>query len=91
MTAPAVAGIDGNGLLTMEKVLALKLNADWVILSACNSCAGAAAGAEAATGLGQAFFYARARALLLTNLAVYSDAAAKLVTDISRRQAADSH
>ena len=59
----AVAGVEGDGLLTMEEILALKLDADWVVLSACNTGAGAGAGAEAASGLGRAFFYAgKARA-----------------------------
>ena len=63
LTAPDVAGVKGDGLLTMEKILALKLDADWVVLSACNTAAGAGAGAEAASGLGSAFFYAGTRAL----------------------------
>ena len=90
MTAPEVAGIDGDGLLTMEKVMTLKLNADWVVLSACNTGTGAGAGAEAASGLGRAFFYAGARTLLLTNWPVHSASASELVTDIFRRQAADA-
>jgi len=32
----------------MEEILSLKLDADWVVLSACNTGAGAGAGAEAA-------------------------------------------
>ena len=67
LTAPQVAGVKGNGLLTMEKILALKLDADWAVLSACNTAAGAGPGAEAASGLGMAFFYAGTRALLVTN------------------------
>ena len=89
LTAPAVAGVGGDGLLTMEKILALKLDADWVVLSACNTATGAAAGAEAASGLGQAFFYAGTRALLVTNWSVHSQSARDLVTDLFRRQAAD--
>ena len=71
LTAPKVAGIDGSGLLTSEDILALKINADWVVLSACNTAAGAGAGAEAASGLGRAFFYAGTRALLVTNWSVH--------------------
>jgi CHAT domain-containing protein len=89
LTAPKVAGINGNGLLTMEDILALKLNADWVILSACNTGAGAGVGAEAASGLGRAFFYAGARALLVTNWSVHSQSARELITDVFRRQATD--
>ncbi len=89
LTAPDVAGIKGDGLLTMEKILALKLDADWVVLSACNTSAGAGAGAEAASGLGSAFFYAGTRALLVTNWSVQSASARELITDIFRRQKAD--
>jgi CHAT domain-containing protein len=89
LTAPDVAGIEGDGLLTMEEVLALKLDADWVVLSACNTSAGAGEGAEAVSGLGRAFFYAGTRTLLVTNWSVYSAPAAAIVTDLFRRQAAD--
>jgi CHAT domain-containing protein len=89
LTAPAVAGVSGDGLLTMEKILALKLDADWVVLSACNTAAGAGAGAEAASGLGQAFFYAGTRTILVTNWSVHSASARVLVSDLFRRQAAD--
>jgi CHAT domain-containing protein len=89
LTAPDVAGVKGDGLLTMEKILALKLDADWVVLSACNTAAGAGAGAEAASGLGSAFFYAGTRALLVTNWSVHSASARELMTDLFRRQRAD--
>ena len=87
LSAPSVTGEDGDGLLTMEEILGLKLDADWVILSACNTGAGAGAGAEAASGLGRAFFYAGTRALLVTNWSVHSQSARQLVTDLFRRQA----
>jgi CHAT domain-containing protein len=90
MTAPDVGRHDGDGLLTMEEILALKLDADWVVLSACNTGAGAGAGAEAASGLGRAFFYAGTRAILVTNWSVHSASARELVTDLFRRQAADA-
>ena len=51
--------------------------------------AGTAAGAEAASGLGRAFFYAGTRALLLTNWSVHSESARALITDLFRRQAED--
>jgi CHAT domain-containing protein len=89
LTAPQVAGVPGNGLLTMEKILLLKLDADWVVLSACNTASGAAAGAEAASGLGRAFFYAGTRALLVTNWSVHSASARELITGLFRRQSAD--
>ena len=89
LSAPAVAGIGGDGLLTMEEILQLKLDADWVVLSACNTGAGSGAGAEAASGLGRAFFYAGTRAILVTNWSVHSQSAKDLVTDLFKRQADD--
>jgi CHAT domain-containing protein len=89
LSAPAVAGVGGDGLLTMEEILTLKLDADWVVLSACNTGAGAGAGAEAASGLGRAFFYAGTKALLVTNWSVHSQSARELVTDLFKRQADD--
>lgn len=89
LSAPSVAGIDGDGLLTMEEILALKLNADWVVLSACNTASGAGAGAEAVSGLGRAFFYAGTRALLVSNWPVETVSARTLTTDLFRRQAED--
>jgi CHAT domain-containing protein len=89
LSAPDVAGVAGDGLLTMEEILALKLDADWVVLSACNTGTGAGAGAEAASGLGRAFFYAGTRAILVTNWSVHSQSARELVSDLFRRQSAD--
>src|SRR4029077_15091139 len=89
LTAPQVAGVEGDGLLTLEKILSLKLDADWVVLSACNTAAGAAAGAEAASGLGRGFFYAGTRAVLVTNWSVHSESARELMTDLFKRQAND--
>jgi CHAT domain-containing protein/Tfp pilus assembly protein PilF len=69
-----------DGLLTASEVAQLKLNADWVVLSACNTIAGDKPGAEALSGLARAFFYAGARALLVTHWAVDSEAATRLTT-----------
>ena len=89
LSAPEVAGVPGDGLLMMEEILALKLDADWVVLSACNTGAAAGAGAEAASGLGRAFFYAGTRAILVTNWSVHSQSARELVADLFARQTAD--
>jgi CHAT domain-containing protein len=58
----------------------VKLNADWVVLSACNTAAGNRPGAEALSGLARAFFYAGAHALLVSHWAVESEAAQRLMT-----------
>lgn len=86
LTAPKVAGAEGDGLLTQEEILSLKLNADWVVLSACNTAAGEGAGSEAVSGLGRAFFYAGARALLVSNWPVETRSARELMTGLFRRQ-----
>ncbi len=81
LSSPLVTGDDNNdGLLTMGEVLGLKLNADWVVLSACNTAAGDGQGAEAISGLGRAFFYAGTRALLVSNWPVHSAATTELMT-----------
>jgi CHAT domain-containing protein/Tfp pilus assembly protein PilF len=67
-----------DGLLTASEVAQLKLNADWVVLSACNTIAGDKPGAEALSGLARSFFYAGARALLVSHWAVDSEAATRL-------------
>jgi CHAT domain-containing protein/Tfp pilus assembly protein PilF len=67
-----------DGLLTASEIAQLKLNADWVVLSACNTIAGDKPGAEALSGLARAFFYAGARALLVSHWAVDSAAATRL-------------
>jgi len=88
LASPEIGGVEGDGLLTVEKILGLKLDADWVVLSACNTAAGDGGGAEAVSGLGRAFFYAGARALLVTHWPVETVSARKLTTDLFRRQAA---
>jgi CHAT domain-containing protein/tetratricopeptide (TPR) repeat protein len=89
LSAPNVADVDGDGLLTLDEVLALKLDADWVVLSACNTATGDGAGAEAVSGLGRAFFYAGTRALLVSNWPVETTSARDLTTDLFSRQARD--
>ena len=86
---PKLPASTETGLLTLGEILGLRLNADWVVLSACNTGAGDGAGAEALSGLGRAFFYAGTRALLVSNWPVETNSARALTTDLFRRQAAD--
>jgi len=78
-----------DGLLTASEIAQLKLNADWVVLSACNTIAGDKPGAEALSGLARSFFYAGARALLVSHWAVVSAAATRLTTTTFDRVAAN--
>jgi CHAT domain-containing protein len=89
LSAPDVAEVEGDGLLTLDEILSLRLNADWVVLSACNTASGQGAGAEAVSGLGRAFFYAGARALLVTHWPVETTSARALTTNLFRRQQED--
>ncbi len=89
LAAPSAADANDDGLLTMEEVLRLRLDADWVVLSACNTAAGNGEGAEAISGLGRAFFYAGARALLVTSWPVETTSARLLTTDVFARQTRD--
>jgi len=80
LTIPKQPSDLDDGLLTASEVAQLKLNADWVVLSACNTAAGDKPGAEALSGLARAFFYAGAHALLVSHWAVETDAATRLTT-----------
>jgi CHAT domain-containing protein len=89
LTPPTEATETDDGYLSASEITALKLDADWVILSACNTAAGGAEGTEALSGLARAFFYAGARSLLVSHWSVYSDSTVKLITGGVRRTAAD--
>jgi CHAT domain-containing protein len=69
-----------DALLTASEVATLQLNADWAVLSACNTASGDKVGADALSGLARAFFFAGARALLVSHWAVDSEAAVSLTT-----------
>ena len=89
LSSPGVVGGSDDGLLTAGEILGLLMDADWVVLSACNTGAAGAASAEAFSGLGRAFFYAGTRALLLSNWPVETVSARLLTTDVFREQALD--
>ena len=81
LTPPRQASRDDDGLLTASEIATLKLNADWIILSACNTAAGdGTPGADRLSGLAKAFFYAGSRALLVSHWPVVSEAAVRLTT-----------
>jgi CHAT domain-containing protein len=84
-----VATAEDDGYLTASDIATLKLDADWVILSACNTASAGAAGTEALSGLARAFFYAQARALLVSHWEVYSSATVRLVGSSVRETARD--
>lgn len=78
-SVPDEATLLDDGLLTASEVAQLKLNADWVVMSACNTAAAGKPGADALSGLARAFFYAGAKSLLVSHWVVDDDATAELM------------
>lgn len=79
-----------DGLLTASEAASLRLNADWVILSACNTAVGGRGNAEGLSGLAQGFFHAGARSLLVSHWRLRDDAAVQL-TNLTVRHAAGAN
>jgi len=83
LTPPATPTADEDGLLDAAEIAQLKLDADWVVLSACNTAApDGKLGGQSFSGLARAFFYAGARALLVSHWAVASQPTALLTTSL---------
>ena len=76
----ATASDKDSPLLTLEDVLGLNINADWVVLSACNTAGADGRAEEALSGLARGFFYAGGRSLLVTHWSVESESAMLLTT-----------
>lgn len=77
-TPPKQASELDDGLLTASEVSQLKIPADLVVLSACNTAAGDGKSADGLSGLAKSFLFAGARSLLVSHWAV-SDAATSLL------------
>jgi len=81
LTPPPEPTPENDGLLTASKIATLKINAEWVVLSACNTAASdGSPDAGGLSGLAKAFFYAGARSVLVSNWSLPSAAAVRLVT-----------
>jgi CHAT domain-containing protein len=89
LTPPDTPSEADDGYLTASEIAALKLDADWVMLSACNTRAGGAPAAEGLSRLARAFIFAQARALLVSHWEVNPEATVKLITGAINRLAAD--
>lgn len=78
-TPPKSGSPSDDGLLTMTEIAMLRMNARWVILSACNTAAGdGSAGASGLSGLAKSFFLAGAQSLLASHWPVRDAVAAEL-------------
>jgi CHAT domain-containing protein len=80
VTSPPVGSADAKGaLLSASKLLGLDLDANLVILSACNSGGPGGGAGESLSGLARSFFFARARSLMVSHWEVSDQVAALLV------------
>jgi len=70
----------GDGFLTASEILDLRLDADLIVLSACNTGGGDGRGGESLSGLARSFFYAGARAMLVSHWFVESDSTVRTMT-----------
>ncbi len=81
-----------DGLLRASEIAQLRLDADLVILSACNTGrAEGDGGAYGLSGLARAFFAAGARAIVVSHWAVSSDATVPLLTKALQLMQEDSN
>jgi CHAT domain-containing protein len=72
---------DTDGLLEASEIANLRINADLVVLSACNTAGGGGKfGGEALSGLAEAFFHAGARSMIVSHWQVPSAATAQLMS-----------
>jgi CHAT domain-containing protein len=86
-----VADAADDGLLEASEIAAMRLDADLVVLSACNTGAsGAQLGGESLSGLAEAFFFAGARGLLVTHWQVPSQQTVQLTTGMFDRLGGDT-
>jgi CHAT domain-containing protein len=81
VTSPPPGAPDAAGaLLSAASITTMDLNADTILLSACNTGgSGGGAAGESLSGLARSFFYAGARSLLITHWAVNDRMSAYLV------------
>src|SRR6185437_6334453 len=84
MSTPRDAKSAAGAFLDGSEVLRLQMDADLVVLSACNTAgpggAGSGGGGESLSGLARAFFFAGTRGLLVTHWSVDDDSAEFITT-----------
>ncbi len=79
-TPPGTATSADDGFLSASEAAELRLTADFVVLSACNTAApDGRAGAEGLSGLARAFFFAGARSVLVSHWEVSDQATSALI------------
>lgn len=80
LTPPAIPSTEDDGLLRASAIALLKLDADLIVLSACNTAASdGTPGADGFSGLAKAFLYGGTRAIVVSHWSVASDATVALM------------
>ena len=90
LAAPLAGDGDDDGVLTASEIALMKLRANVVLLSACNTADPGGRGARGISGLARAFFQAGARSLVASHWRVDDVASARLTTEMMRSVAAGS-
>jgi CHAT domain-containing protein len=81
LTPPETASEADDGYLSASEAAQLRLRAEFVVLSACNTAASdGRPGGEGLSGLARAFFYAGARSVLVSHWEVSDAATTALIT-----------
>lgn len=79
----------GDSVLTIDDIVGLRLNADWVVLSACNTGFASGAAGDSMSALSRGFFAAGGRTVLATQWSVESQSAKQLTVGLFKALAAD--
>lgn len=85
----AAASKPEDSFLRASEASSLRLRAEWVLLSACNTASPSAPEAQGLSGLASAFLYAGARSLLVSHWQVRDDVTALLIPSVLRAEQAD--
>ncbi|WP_161566020.1 CHAT domain-containing tetratricopeptide repeat protein [Caenibius tardaugens] len=83
LTPPPRETAADDGYLSASEIMQIKLNAEWVVLSACNT-AGPDGSGESLSGLARAFLFAGARSLLVSHWPVDDKAGAAITSETFR-------
>lgn len=84
LSKPGQPTDEDDGLLSTSEISQLKLNADMVVLSACNTAAARRTGGVVYSGLAKSFLEAGARTVLVSHWPVVSDAATEILIGMFR-------
>jgi CHAT domain-containing protein len=86
-TPPEQASAQDDGVLSASEAATLDLDADWLILSACNTAAAdGKSGGDSLSGLARAFLYAGARSMLVSHWRVRDDVTSVLTVETLRNR-----